>query len=79
MICHAHRPAPPGRRAIAAAACEEPYQSDQEECANREGMLSVAPWEGKASAERRGGAGASGDEWSWVGGLSRRIGEMHIR
>lgn len=66
MVRHAHRPAPPGRRAAAAAAaaaCQEPYQSDQNECANREGMLSVTPWEGKASAEGGRGAGAGGDEW----------------
>lgn len=75
MIRHAHRPAPPGgRAAAAAAACEEPYQSDQEECANREGMLSVAPWEGKASAEGGRSARASGDEWRRIRGLSRWIG-----
>lgn len=79
MIRHAHRPAPPWTCGIAAAACEEPYQSDQEECANGEGMLSIAPWEGKASAEGSRGAGASGDEWRRVGGLSRGIWEMHIR
>lgn len=72
MVRHAHRPAPPGARATAAAACEEPYQHDQEECADGNGLLSVSPWEGEAPAKGRS-AGAGGEERRGIGGFSRWI------
>jgi hypothetical protein len=60
----------------AAAACEEPYQTDEHECRYSEGLRSISPWYREADAIA-GRVAAAREEGLGVGGFPLGIWKMH--